>query len=304
MFEDKDKITELEKFNRERCLANIVVAEEHMTLDGSIDGQTTHAWCVRKHIMIASDHMREAVEHTKNGELRQKYIEAKNKINEWLDNQGSLSELRNLRNWLRQVFKDESLPENIDENCDVCDRDSLMGDSMGKTMGETIDNLKKLCPSPSNIKVTDDTGAEKNVAVDETISKDIKSFVESNYAKIYEAINYVYGIPETKEGGEINHAVGVYLREKFPDEKVELVEGKVRLEKPDDELKDDVVLHEYLMLNKERFDFASDVFSSDGKSNPIVEYEKPDFVIEDDTYDTPKSRDLVFKLKEVVDDGQ
>lgn len=310
MFEDEDELTDLEKFNRKRCLANIIVAEEHMSLEGNIDGETTHPWCARKHIMMAEDHMREAIEHTNREGMRRKYSDARKKLEEWLEEEGNVAELRDIRNYLREIFKDTSLPDKDTDldSCDICERDSLQVSAedyiKGENMEDTLDNLKNKC-SIDMSSFSPENYAEKKQK--ELKAGSIESFIERNYAEIYEAIDRVFGLPEIKAGGQINYAVGEFLRQKFPDDKIELVEGEVKLEHEDRSLGDDSAVHQYLMINKSRYDFASDIFSTtDGEANPITEYDKPDYVLDGkrEGYDTIEARELMSTLKEVVSHEQ
>lgn len=119
LFEDESKISELEKFNRERALTNILESEEHMSLEGSGDDNCPHPWCARKHILLARGHMREAVEHA-DFDHKDMYREAHKKLDDWLDG-GDIDELRRLRNWLRGKFKDTSLGVKCDDG--VCHYD-------------------------------------------------------------------------------------------------------------------------------------------------------------------------------------
>lgn len=128
LFEDEDSIGELEKFNRKRALQNLLSAEEHLSLnDREEDLPCSHIWCVKKHLLMTEDHMREAIEHSDGDEV---YSEARKKVNDWLESDGSLGELRELRNWMRGKFNDSSINVSCEDN--ICSYDDAGMDKEDK----------------------------------------------------------------------------------------------------------------------------------------------------------------------------
>lgn len=280
LFADEDRIGELEKFNRKRCLANVIVAEEHMSLEGTIDGETSHPWCARKHVMMSEDHMREAVEHTDREEKEKQYREAREKLNEWVEEEGAVSELRDIRNWLREVFEDTSLNVSSDSSCSVCEKDKLNKETMTKEMRESINKIKSACDVPLEEEKT------------ESLLEKVNDFLDNMYMDIYEKIDEKYGLPEPEDGGEINSAIAKALRTIGNTNEVKFVEGEVKLEEKDPRIGGKEAIHQWVEVKGNIYDFGKDVFTTkDGDVNNIKNYRKTE-EIDVSKYDTAKSNEL------------
>lgn len=152
MFEDEDNISDLEKFNRKRALTNTIVAEEHISLENQ-NISCSHIWCARKHMLMAQDHLREAVEHTEQPDMRPKYKTLIDELEDWLED-GDVSQLREIRNRMRDVFKETSLSTPCDTG--VCDLDT---DGIEKEVerDRTIeDRIKSMTGIPQHERRTKD----------------------------------------------------------------------------------------------------------------------------------------------------
>lgn len=140
LFEDEDDIGKLEKFNRKRALQNILSAEEHLSLnDKGNDLPCSHIWCVKKHMLMTEDHLREAVEHSDGNEM---YSEARKRVKGWLEGDGDVGELRELRNWIRGKFNDTSINVNCESG--ICSYDNDGMDKEDKKNNEKQEILEKV----------------------------------------------------------------------------------------------------------------------------------------------------------------
>jgi hypothetical protein len=105
--------------NMQWALGDLLAIEKHLVELGKED--IKHSWCIKKHFTHLTEHaLSEAIEHSTkvDKELSEKLKEFKKKVEEIMK-APTLEKVRQLRNELRVLMKDETL----EYKCPLCELD-------------------------------------------------------------------------------------------------------------------------------------------------------------------------------------
>lgn len=111
---------ELEKFNKEGVLTNLLSIEEHLVGSNNIGNH--NQWCGRKHFLLGSGHHAfelQQLTSDKDPKLSKKIGEFRKKWAGIMDNKPTSAKIRDLRNEWREIIKDDTLKTKCGTVCQL-----------------------------------------------------------------------------------------------------------------------------------------------------------------------------------------
>lgn len=151
----------LEDFNKEGILTNLLALEEHIVGNNGIK---INSWCQRKHYLLGSGHHAFELQQllsSNEPELSKRIGEFRQKWSSLMQKSPSAAEVRELRNEFREIIGDETLGQSQSQ-CGVCALDRRNSSALADLTSSPSKFSTEILPSTLVMRDVSSARKEKN----------------------------------------------------------------------------------------------------------------------------------------------